>query len=126
MWSNLAEMSPEQAGQTILAQIATDAVWITVDKDVLPEDEVVSNWDQGQMPLRAVLELIEAVGRGHRLVGADICGEYAPPQFPNVFKRWEVRRDQPRRSPPDAAALARNVEVNRRLLAAIAGVGSAC
>jgi hypothetical protein len=126
VWNNLVEMSPEQVGRTILAQIATNAVWITVDKDVLPEDEVISNWDQGRMPLRAVVDLIETIGREHSLAGADICGEYAPPQFPNALKRWEVRRDQPQRPPPDAAALARNAEVNRRLLAAIARVGSAC
>jgi hypothetical protein len=126
VWNNLAEMSAEEAARTILAQIATKAVWITIDKDVLPEKEVVSNWDQGEMPLRAVLDLIEAIGRKHRLAGADICGEYSPPQFPGVLKRWEVRRDQPQRPPPDAAALARNAQVNEQLLGAIAKVGSGC
>jgi hypothetical protein len=126
IWNNLAEMTAEQAANTILSQIQTDAIWFTIDKDVLPEDEVVSNWDQGQMPLRAVLRLIEAIGRKHDVVGADICGEYSAPQFPGALKRWEVRRDQPRRSPPDAFALARNAEVNRRLLTTIEQAARRC
>jgi len=126
IWNNLSDMTPEQAASTILSQIETDAIWFTIDKDVLPEDEVVSNWDQGHMPLRAVLGLIEAIGRKHDVVGADICGEYAAPQFPSAFKRWEVHRDQPRRPPPDALALARNAEVNRQLLSTIEQAAHRC
>jgi hypothetical protein len=73
-----------------------------------------------------VLELIDAIGYRHRIAGADICGEYAAPEFSNAFKRWEVRRDQPQRVPPDAVALARNAEVNRRLLSAIEQAARAC
>ena len=126
VWDNLAEMTSEHAASTILSQIATDAIWLTIDKDVLPEGEVVSNWDQGQMPLRAVLALIEAIGRKHSIVGADICGDYATPHFPSVLKRWEVRRDQPRREPPDAHELHRNAEVNRQLLSTIERVARGC
>jgi len=126
IWNNLAEMTSELAASTILSQIETNAIWFTIDKDVLPEDEVVSNWDQGQMPLRAVLDLIEAIGRKHDVVGADICGEYSAPQFPSALKRWEVRRDQPRRPPPDASALARNAEVNRHLLSTIEQAARRC
>jgi hypothetical protein len=126
VWNNLADLAPDQAARTILAQIATEAVWLTIDKDVLPEEEVVSNWDQGRMPLQAVLALIEAIGRRFRIAGADICGEYAEPRFDSALKRWEVRRDQPRRPPPDAAALARNAEVNRQLLATIEQAARRC
>ncbi len=126
LWNNLAEMAIEQAASTILSQIATDAIWLTIDKDVLPEEEAVSNWDQGRMPLHAVLSVIEAIGRKHRIAGADICGEYAAPQFPGILKRWEVRRDQPARPAPDAAALARNAEVNRQLLCTIEQAARAC
>jgi hypothetical protein len=119
-------MNSEQAARTILAQISTDAVWFTIDKDVLPENEAVSNWDQGQMPLRAVLDLIEAIGRKHRVAGADICGEYAQPAFDSTLKKWEVRRDQPRRAPPDESTLARNAEVNRQLLSTIERSARAC
>jgi hypothetical protein len=126
IWNNLAELVPDRMADIILAQIATDAVWITIDKDVLPESEVVTNWDQGQMPLQAVLDLIAAVGARHGIAGADICGEYATPRFDSVLKRWEVRRDQPHRATPDASAFARNAEVNRHLLTAIEKAAHRC
>jgi len=72
------------------------------------------------MPLARVLETIRAIGARKRIIGADICGEYSPPQHANPFKHFEARMDQPRRE-PDAAALAQNERVNRDLLAAIAG-----
>ncbi|MBS0193758.1 MAG: arginase [Proteobacteria bacterium] len=118
-WNNLAALSREELLRLILAQIATEAVWITIDKDVFPEDVVVSNWDQGQMPVQAVLDLIGAIVERHPLAGADICGDYAPPRFNNPIKRWEIARDQPRRPPPDALALARNAQVDAALLAAL-------
>lgn len=125
-WRNLADLPAAQARALILEQIATTAVWLSIDKDVLPETENISNWDQGRMPLQAVLDLIGAIVDHHELAGADICGEHSPPQFDSLLKRWEVRRDQPRRAAPDAAARARNIEVTCRLLATIAGDGGRC
>lgn len=123
VWNNLADGEFSAHLDTMLAQILTDAVWITIDKDVLPESEALSNWDQGQMPLARVLETIRAIGARKRILGADICGEYSPPQHVNPFKRFEARMDQPQRE-PDASALAQNERVNRELLAAIAATST--
>ncbi len=119
VWNNLADGEFSAHLDVILAQIPTEAVWITIDKDVLPESEALSNWDQGRMPLARVLETIRAIGARKHVIGADICGEYAPLQHANLFKRIEAHMDQPQRE-PDAAALAQNERVNRELLAAIA------
>lgn len=118
-WRNLAERQSGEAARAILATIPTEAVWITLDKDVLPEDEALTNWDQGRMPLSAVLELIGAVGAAKRVIGADVCGEYSLARHANLFKRAEARLDQPRHAAIDAARLARNAQVNRVLAAAL-------
>lgn len=118
-WRNLAERQPDQAVQTILQAIPTEAVWITLDKDVLPEEAVLTNWDQGAMPLAAVLELIDAAGARKRVIGADVCGEYSPPRHANIFKRVEARLDQPSRGMVDTARLARNRQVNHALATAL-------
>ena len=110
----------DPATRTIVDAIPTEAVWITIDKDVLPEHEVTSNWDQGEMPLARVLETIRALRGRKRILGADICGEYAPAQHANWFKRIEARMDQPRRA-VTGADLAQNERVNIALLRAIAG-----
>ena len=122
-WRNLAGVDDADNRALILNQIDTDAIWLTIDKDVLPESEALTNWDQGQMPLRAMLDLIAGIGARKRIIGADICGEFSVPAMRGMLKRIESRIDRPQRS-ADAARLARNEAVNRELLAAIGRVAA--
>ncbi|MBS0570166.1 MAG: arginase [Proteobacteria bacterium] len=117
-WKNMAESGVENALNAIIPLICTDAVWFSIDKDVLDERAALTNWDQGRMPLPALLDIVAAVGARKRIVGADVCGEYSPIAHTNWFKRWEARADQPQRE-ADAAMLARNEATNRELLMAI-------
>jgi arginase family enzyme len=123
VWRNLSEHDLADNLAAILALIETDAIWLTIDKDVLAEGEALTNWDQGLMPLQAMLELIVAIGARRRIVGADVCGEFSPPVMSNALKRVESRIDRPQRS-ADAAALARNEAVNRQLLRTISGAAT--
>jgi hypothetical protein len=116
-WRNLAERQLADACVEVVAALPTEAVWITLDKDVLPEREALTNWDQGRMPLAAATAVIEAVGARKRVLGADVCGEYSPPAHRNLFKRIESRMDQPRRQHVREAELARNRDVDRVLAA---------
>jgi arginase family enzyme len=125
-WRNLDERRLAEAVDEALEAMPTGAVWISIDKDVLPEDEVVTNWDQGHMPLAALLAFLRAIRARKRVIGADICGEYAPIAHANALKRIESRLDQPRREGIDAARLAANERVNRALVAALAGEPAAC
>lgn len=117
-WQNLAQTGLETALDAIIPLISTDAVWLSIDKDVLDESEALTNWDQGRMPLSALLHIVTAVGAHKRIVGADICGEFSPIAHTNWFKRRESRSDQPLRS-ADASMLARNEATNKELLVAI-------
>jgi arginase family enzyme len=125
-WRNLCERRLDEAISAAIAATPTEAVWISIDKDVLPEAEVVTNWDQGQMPLDALVAFVRAFASERRVTGADICGEYAPIAHANPFKRVEARLDQPHRDDVTAARLAANERVNRALLGAIAGAAPAC
>lgn len=118
-WRNLAERRLADACDAVVAALPTESVWITLDKDVLPEGEALTNWDQGRMPLSAVAALIEAVGARKRVLGADVCGEYSPPGHRNVLKRIESHMDQPRREQAQASELARNREADRILAATL-------
>lgn len=100
-WRNLAERQLQDTFRMVLDAIPTAAVWITIDKDVLPEHEALTNWDQGNMPLAALLAILQAAGANKRILGADICGEYSPPDHVNWLKRMESRMDQPAHGKPD-------------------------
>lgn len=118
-WRNLGERQLEDAMQMVLDAIPTDAVWITIDKDVLPEHEALTNWDQGRMPLAALTTLLRGVGRHKRILGADICGEYSPPRHANLLKRIESKLDQPARDATDRQRIGDNVRTDGELARAL-------
>lgn len=111
-WRNLAERQLEDAVRLILDAIPTEAVWITIDKDVLPEQEAVTNWDQGRMSLSVLLAMLRAVGLRKRVLGADICGGYSPPRHTNWLKRIEARLDQPSRAVTGGQGTADNMRTD--------------
>jgi len=49
-------------------------VYLSVDKDILDVKECVTNWDQGNLSLSELIELIHLNVEGKVLIGADICG----------------------------------------------------
>lgn len=112
VWRNLAERQPEHAVDLVLDAIPTDAVWITLDKDVLPEREALTNWDQGRMPLAALTAMLRQAGQRKRILGADICGEYSPPRHANWLKRIEARLDQPAHAVTDPQRIDDNVRTD--------------
>lgn len=99
-------------------RLPTEAIWLTIDKDVLQPADAGTNWDQGEMPLDALLEGIRRLARGKRVLGADVCGDYMPPDFGrNILKRIESWQDH---APAPAAAIcARNAAANRAIMDAL-------
>lgn len=100
----------------MISSLPTEAIWITVDKDVLASEDAATNWDQGGMRLTHLLQALRALAARKRIIGIDVCGEFAQPAFSNAFKRWEAKSDQP---PPErwsAQDLQRNAATNEALI----------
>jgi hypothetical protein len=96
------------------SRIPTEAIWFTIDKDVLRPADAATNWDQGEMPLDALLDGIRTLSKGKRVLGADLCGDYSPPSFGwNIFKRIESWQDHP--PAPDTESWERNAAVTRSI-----------
>jgi arginase family enzyme len=121
VWRNLAERQLEHAVAMVLDAVPTGAVWITIDKDVLPEHEALTNWDQGRMPLAALTAMLRAAGQRKRILGADVCGEYSSPRHVNWLKRIEARMDQPVRDVTDRRRIDDNVHTDCDLAQALFG-----
>ena len=49
-------------------------LYISIDKDILDESEVKTNWDQGNIKMQDLIEMIKSICKGRRIIGADICG----------------------------------------------------
>lgn len=57
-------------------------VYLSIDKDVLSPEYARTNWDQGEMELSALKEILQWIKDRNRIIGVDICGEFpAPPPF---------------------------------------------
>lgn len=117
-WRNAGDEPWPAFLDEIRSRIPTDSIWFTIDKDVLRPADAATNWDQGEMPLAALLEGIRKLVQGKRLLGADLCGDYSLPNFGwNVFKRLESWQDHP--PAPERVSRARNVDVNRAIIGAL-------
>jgi hypothetical protein len=56
-------------------------IWLSIDKDVITRDELVTNWDQGETSSSFVISFAkELLNSGREVLGIDICGECAPDQ----------------------------------------------
>ncbi|WP_202814759.1 arginase [Aureimonas sp. D3] len=121
LWRNLAEENFRAFMTRLIETLPTRQIWITVDKDVLAADEAATNWDQGEMPLGRVVEAIRLLGERCEIVGADLCGDYAPARHRHPMKLAEAWMDQPRKEPSGGAegARRRNARTNAVLLDAL-------
>ncbi|WGK89522.1 arginase [Pseudomonas migulae] len=115
-WRNLAELDWPVFLDQLITSLPTEAVWITIDKDVLASEDAATNWDQGGMRLSHLLQAIRVLAANKRILGIDICGEYARPAFSNAFKRWEAKADQPPAERWSADDLLRNSATNQALI----------
>jgi hypothetical protein len=122
-WPTIAAMGEAAFADFLPTRIETEAVYLTIDKDVLRPADAGTNWDQGRMSLAFLKTLIAAALDGRRLIGADVVGDWSRPSYgggllPAVLKRAEAALDQPWRAPAPAV-LAANEAVNLVLLAQI-------
>ncbi len=79
----LASMTREEACE-FFGGIPLDLpLYISVDKDVLCREDVVTSWSQGDLKLSQLLEYLEIIlenlkAQGKRPAGMDVCGEVEP------------------------------------------------
>ena len=60
-------------------------VYLSIDKDILREEDASVNWDQGKTSLEELLALVKSCFEKQTIAGVDICGENAKKEG-----NWEV------------------------------------
>ncbi|ANP89711.1 arginase family protein [Rhizobium leguminosarum] len=120
-WQSISELGEANFVDKLLGRIQTEAVYVTIDKDALSDADAVTNWDQGCMQLPYVLWLLSEIGEHHRVIGADVTGDYSTPQYGGDFytrtmKKAEVLIDQPFRRRDMMATRNINSAANHALL----------
>jgi arginase family enzyme len=128
-WPTIAAMGEDEFIARLAGEIATRALYVTIDKDVLAAADAVTNWDQGRASVDFLVAAITAAAAGRRLVGADIVGDWSSPVYggspmARLLKQGEALLDQPWARPEPARACALNEAVNLRLLGLFAGLAA--
>ncbi len=96
-------------------------VYLSIDKDVLSEEVVHTNWDQGKLQTYHILDTITSIKP--RLIGSDITGELSIWRSSNWFKRFLSSLDkQPAISADDLSNWQQEQhQLNLTLLKALSG-----
>jgi arginase family enzyme len=120
-WPTIEAMGEGPFVDYLLSRITTAAVYVTIDKDVLRADDAVTNWDQGRTSLAFLETMIRRIAEHHRLVGADVVGDWSHAVYGGgplgwALKQGEALLDQPWRRPKALAARATNERVNMALM----------
>lgn len=120
-WQTISELGECNFLDRLLGRIRTEAVYVTIDKDALCDADAVTNWDQGSMRLPYLLWLLSKIGERHRLIGADVTGDYSTPRYGGdlcmqAMKKAEVLIDQPLRRRDLKATRNINSAANHALL----------
>lgn len=55
-------------------------VFLSIDKDVVSDKELTTNWDQGEMTREQLLSFVKEMLAKKDVIAMDICGECAPDQ----------------------------------------------
>jgi hypothetical protein len=126
-WPTIEAMGEAAFADFLPSRVETEAIYITIDKDVLRACDAATNWDQGRTSLDFLKALLTPLIQAHRVIGADVVGDWSQAVYGGgplaaLLKRGEAMLDQPRRR-PGAQACAANEPVNLDLLALIGGDG---
>lgn len=50
-------------------------IYISIDKDILSPDYCISDWDQGDIRLDTLINMLSSLFKNHTVLGVDICGD---------------------------------------------------
>jgi arginase family enzyme len=119
-WPTIEAIGEADFAQFLPSRIDTQAIYVTIDKDVLRPQDAGTNWDQGRTSLALLAGLVRAAAAGRTVVGLDVVGDWSSAVYgggllAGLLKRGEAMLDQPWLS-PSPAALSANETANLELL----------
>ncbi|MCF0128182.1 MAG: hypothetical protein HUJ70_06400 [Pseudobutyrivibrio sp.] len=68
--------SPQKSIADFMKEIPNGLpLYISIDKDALSKEFAITDWDQGNLTLPQLLDLLEAACESRRILGVDVCGD---------------------------------------------------
>lgn len=114
-WRNIQDQGGIEATLgRILPTVPTDAVYLTIDKDVLRESESFTNYlgYQGTMTLDELLAAITLISKRKRILGVDVCGDGSYASVKGYYFKMYYAWMKDRKIPLSAFSSPENVRLN--------------
>ncbi len=121
-WSfrNLVSSGVESAFRDIAVALRGESVYLSIDKDCLRRDQLITDWEQGGLLTGELLSGVRHISGNVHLCGVDICGEQAVSPLRDWAKRLDTGRWIPKgRSPSMVQEAQAHERVNLALLDAL-------
>lgn len=99
----------------LLSRLPTKKVYVSIDKDCLPQKWSLTNWEEGRLPLPDFLFLLKLIRENLDIVGLDIVGDYSPVKINGRVKNFFSRLDHPKQFSAAQQSHAAIQKVNERL-----------
>jgi arginase family enzyme len=115
-WQDLSKKNWTHFLNDLMKTIPTQAIYISIDKDVLGKSEATTNWDQGAMPLSHITTAITALATKYKILGIDVCGDYSPVRVKDPIRRVLAFFDHPKRLKPNEEKIEINNVTNQKLI----------
>ena len=103
------------------AELAARPLYISIDKDVMPAEAAMTNWDAGHLRLEEVKAVVRTALRlaDGKLAGADLTGDWSPVQTSGMLRRVLHRIEHSATTVDSNRATEINAAANAVLLEAI-------
>jgi hypothetical protein len=100
------------------SDLAARPLYVSLDKDVMPEVEAIVNWDSGYLRLAEVERVLETfIGHaGGRLAGMDITGDWSPVRLRGWLRHFMHWTEHPALHIEALEARRQNEALNLRLI----------
>ena len=95
IWKELAGDLRVERLKSIFNELPTDNVYVSIDKDCLNAEYALTNWEEGQLKLEELISMLKQIQQKHKVIAADITGEYSDPEYRGGIKKLLSHFDHP-------------------------------
>lgn len=86
-WRELFRENMLDAFMSIISRVDTACVYVSIDKDCLKAEDAMTNWEEGFLELKDMLQMLSIIKERCDILGVDVVGEYSPPVFNDIVKK---------------------------------------
>lgn len=124
-----AAMTPQRLEDLLepfRAALAHWPLYVSLDKDVLVQDDALVNWDSGHLRLAEVRSIVETFLRAAagRLAGMDLLGEWSPVRMSGLFRHFLHLTEHPTLHVDPAEATRTHERANLALLDSVLNISA--